>query len=70
MGRPVYPYELADPDFCWLVTNFQDRNPNYSSVETSSLPVVFIGETAEAVEQALTVVPAKADSNTKIEERN
>ena len=44
MGRPVYPYELADPDFSWLITNFQENFPEYSFVENGTLPVVFIGE--------------------------
>ena len=44
MGRPVYPYELADPDFSWLITNFQENFPEYSFVDNGTLPVVFIGE--------------------------
>ena len=48
MGRPVFPYELADPDFCWLITNFQDRFPHLFAVETDSLPVVFIGSVEDA----------------------
>ncbi|MDC0358060.1 hypothetical protein OAO01_04520 [Oligoflexia bacterium] len=42
MGRPIYPYELNDPDFSWLISNFQENFPKYSFVETSCLPVVFI----------------------------
>lgn len=42
MGRPVYPYELGDPDFSWLISNFQEQHPNYSSSETTALPLVFI----------------------------
>jgi hypothetical protein len=42
MGRPVYQYELADPDFCWLISNFQENYPSYRLVEMSSLPVVFV----------------------------
>jgi hypothetical protein len=43
MGRPIYPYELADADFSWLITNFQENHPEYTLVEDSSLPIVFIG---------------------------
>ena len=42
MGRPVYQYELADPDFSWLVSSFQENHPDYSFAETTTLPVVFI----------------------------
>ena len=42
MGRPVYPHELCDPDFSWLITNFQESNPNYRPVERGCLPVVLI----------------------------
>lgn len=42
MGRPVYQYELSDPDFSWLIDNFQDSNPGYSLSESTSLPMVFI----------------------------
>ena len=44
MGRPVYSYELSDPDFSWLITNFQENFPEYCFVEGTTLPVVFIGE--------------------------
>jgi hypothetical protein len=42
MARPVYTYELSDPDFSWLVSNFQENNPNYIIVENSCLPVSFV----------------------------
>ena len=47
MGRPVYPHELSDPDFSWLISNFQENNPEYSPIESSTLPVVFIKDDAE-----------------------
>jgi hypothetical protein len=61
MGRPVFPYELADTDFCWLVANFQDRNPTYTSVETAALPVVFIKFLEEELQKAtISDVPSEA----------
>lgn len=42
MGRPLYPYELTDADFSWLMNTFQEHNPNYIVVETSCLPVVLL----------------------------
>ncbi|RMG39819.1 MAG: hypothetical protein D6719_12415 [Candidatus Dadabacteria bacterium] len=47
MGRPVYPYELSDPDFTWLINNFQENNPDYCPIENSILPVVFVRESKE-----------------------
>ena len=44
MGRPVFPHELADPDFSWLISTFQENNPHYSCVECGSMPVVFIAD--------------------------
>ena len=42
MGRPIFSYELEDPDFCWLVSKFQETNQDYAYVENGPLPVVFI----------------------------
>ena len=42
MGRPIYVYELSDPDFSWLLTTFKESNPGYIAVESSGLPVVLI----------------------------
>ena len=56
MGRPVYPYELSDPDFCWLVSHFQENHPEYCIFESGALPVVFIKE-QEFVRDQLSVLP-------------
>lgn len=42
MGRPIYPYELSDPDFSWLLNTFRESHPEYFLVEDTCLPVVFI----------------------------
>ena len=42
MGRPVFSYELEDPDFCWLLSRFQESFPQYTYVENGQLPVVFV----------------------------
>lgn len=67
MGRPVYPYELGDPDFSWLVTNFADQNPQYCQVEISNNPLTFIldatvsiEELSEAVEEEENLQPSPA----------
>ncbi len=42
MGRPIYPYELSDPDFAWLISNFQESHPQFLLVESDCLPIVFV----------------------------
>lgn len=44
MGRPVYPYELSDPDYYWLVSHFEETYPDYFIFEDGAQPVVFIRE--------------------------
>lgn len=51
MGRPIYPYEMVDPDFSWLISNFQENHPHYISVEDGCLPVVFIGSRDPAADE-------------------
>ena len=59
MGRPIFPYELDDPDLTWLIENFCENNPDYVCVETGSLPVILIadgraeGTQPEHVEESL-----------------
>ena len=65
MGRPVYPYELGDPDFTWLISNFRDNNPEYSVVEDTCLPVVFIGDAYPIVEGEEKFVPDQFDGPPK-----
>lgn len=42
MARPVYPYELDDPDYYWLVNNFEENNSDYDMYCEGAEPVVFI----------------------------
>ncbi len=42
MGRPVYPHEMCDPDFSWLVSNFKEQHPEFILVESTFLPIVLI----------------------------
>lgn len=69
MGRPVYPYELDDPDFSWLVSKFREEHPEYLLVETSSLPLIMIesrqcrieveAEPVDATHKKAEVLPAE-----------
>lgn len=49
MGRPVYPHEMCDPDFAWLVSNYREQNPDHVVVESTFLPIVLLsgGEPSE-----------------------
>lgn len=58
MGRPIFNYELGDQDFSWLISNFKENNPNYTVLESSSLPVVFIGSSESPVETPSEEVPS------------
>lgn len=42
MGRAVYPHELVDPDFSWLITRYQENHPGSINVEATGIPIVFI----------------------------
>ncbi len=42
MGRPVYPHELSDSDFSWLINSYRENNPHAVLVESSCLPLVLI----------------------------
>lgn len=42
MARPVYPYELHDPDFSWLIDNFRENHPKYLMLEDTCLPLIFV----------------------------
>jgi len=47
MGRPVFDYELKDPDFAWLISNYQHRHPKSIFIGEGALPVVVIREEEE-----------------------
>ena len=49
MGRPIYPYEMGDPDFAWLISNFQENRPEVLLVDNGILPVVFISTGVDRV---------------------
>ena len=42
MARPIYPHELVDPDFQWLISTYRETHPHVVMVEASCLPVVMI----------------------------
>ena len=63
MGRPIYNYELSDPDFSWLVTNFKENNPNHTIVDTSGVPISFINaEKSTKIKEVTEVTPEEFES--------
>jgi hypothetical protein len=42
MARPIYPHELADPDFQWLISTFRERRCVAFTIEESCLPVILL----------------------------
>ena len=50
MGRPIYPHELEDPDFAWLISTYRENHPHCSPVESTCLPIVFIKDETDVDE--------------------
>ena len=61
MARPVYSHELTDPDFSWLLSNFQESHPNYVLVETPCLPLVLFKQEKLLPENAGALFPEESD---------
>lgn len=59
MGRPIYAYELADPDFAWLLNSFRESHPSCLSVESNALPVVLL-MTSDPVMTPMVILPHSA----------
>jgi len=38
----VYPYELGDPDFSWLLSTFQEAHPDYKMIDGGNMPLVLV----------------------------
>jgi hypothetical protein len=63
MGRPIYAYELQDPDFSWLISNFQENFPHYTYIENGSLPVVFISPEGDEMIYESLPLPSPLDKD-------
>ena len=61
MGRPIYAYELADPDFAWLLNSFRESHPSCISVESNALPVVLL-TTNDPLMTPMVILPVAAPS--------
>jgi hypothetical protein len=52
MARPVYPYELSDPDFVWLIETFLEGRSDFVTLQESCLPVILFQKTAPEQEMS------------------
>jgi len=42
MARPIYPHELSDPDFQWLINAYRESRGQVAVVDMSCLPLVMV----------------------------
>jgi hypothetical protein len=42
MARPIYPHELSDPDFQWLLNSYRESRGQVAVVDMSCLPLVMV----------------------------
>jgi hypothetical protein len=42
MARGIFPHEIADPDFQWLIKNYCETNGPVAVVDSGCLPVVMV----------------------------
>jgi hypothetical protein len=42
MARPVYPHELDDSDYNWLISNYLEQNPTSKVLDLVGLPVIIL----------------------------
>lgn len=52
MARPVYPYELSDPDFVWLIETFLEGRSDFITLQEACLPVILLQKPAREQEIA------------------
>lgn len=64
MGRPIYPQEMGDPDFFWLISSFRENHPDYSLIEIGSLPMVLIREGKQTPPEEVLPVPELQQAET------
>jgi hypothetical protein len=42
MARGIYPHELSDPDFQWLIKNYCETSAPVAVVDAGCLPLVMV----------------------------
>ena len=70
MGRAIYPHELTDADFSWLISTYRENNPSAVMIESPCLPVaLFLGVvTTHAFEKESDNLPMIPDGEGGLED--
>ena len=68
MARPIYPHELSDPDFQWLINSYKESRSGLAVVDSTCLPLVIVKleeevEVADMDEAGLPTVPITSDES-------
>ena len=42
MARPIFPHEISDPDFQWLIKNYCESRGPVAVVDVGCLPLVMV----------------------------
>lgn len=68
MARPIYPHELSDPDFQWLINSYRESRPGVAVVDSTCLPLVLVKledqvAVADSEEAAVATVPMSSDKS-------
>ena len=64
MARPIYPHELTDPDFQWLISTYKDGNPDSVVIEGTCLPVVLVRcESIPVAPEPIAVAPSDPNAD-------
>ena len=66
MARPIYDFELTDPDFSWLLEQYQERHPK--SIIISGTPVVLMCEDDEFLQHVFVNAPEVAPNHPEVQE--
>ena len=42
MARGIFPHEITDPDFQWLIKNYMEKSAPVAVVDSGCLPLVMV----------------------------
>ena len=70
MARPVYPHELSDPDFSWLLSSYRESHPELFVVEITCLPVTLVTVSGEEFKRGGIPVDAFVASDADARDRD
>ena len=70
MARPVYPHELSDPDFAWLLSSYREAHPELFVVESTCLPVTLVTVSGDEFKRGGIPVDAFVGTDTEAHDRD